>query len=152
MKSLEKLKLEVAANYDYTDEELESLSEILDQAFDVEIKRYEEFQESYVGPIIIFILYGISSGFFQSIGENLWNIIKGRLAYLVAKKSKDNTSDLEFSVKTEKETIRFRISSNNAKIIEKAIEQFPKTLESAEKGGYPVDYFEFDTIKEEWTP
>lgn len=63
--ALKKPSLEIAANYAYTDEELESLSNVLEPVFEVEVKRVEEFQEEFLGPIILFIFYGISTGFFK---------------------------------------------------------------------------------------
>jgi hypothetical protein len=151
VKTLDRPKLRLAANKDYTDDELESLHEVLSQAFEVKTLRYEEFQADGIGPIILFIFTGIASGFFQSIGKTLWNAIKERIAFLVAEKSKGGTSDLEFSVEHTKGTVRFRICNRDAKIIEKAIDQFPEALEFAEKQGYKQDYYEFDSESEEWT-
>lgn len=154
MKPLEKPQLEVAAHFSYTAEELASLSEILERVFVVEIRREEEFPADGTEPIITFVFSGISSGFFQSIGEYLWNRIKERLAYLVAKKSigEGDTSHLEFSIKNNKKTIKFKVPSSNAKIIKKAIEQFPKALEAAEEEGFKTDRIEYDTSKEKWKP
>jgi hypothetical protein len=149
---MDKPKLKLAANEDYTDEELENLHELLDEIFETKIVRYEEFQAQEIGPILLFMFAGIQSGFFQSIGETVWNAIKTRIACLVAGKSKDGTSDLEFSVEHAHGTVRFHMHSRDAKIIDKAIDQFPKALEFAEKQGYKHDYYEFDSEREEWIP
>ena len=149
---MDKPKLELSADEDYTEDELESLREIFSQAFEVKMRAYEEIHADGEEAIILFIFAGISSGFFQSIGENLWNAIKNRVACLVAEKHKGGRSDLEFSVEHPNGAVRFRICSGDAEIIKKAIDQFPKALESAEKEGYKQGYHEFDTDRKEWTP
>jgi len=149
--SLKKPSLEIAANYAYTDKELESLSNVFEPVMEVEIKRVEEFQKEFLGPIIFFIFYGISTGFFETIGKNLWEVIKKKIASTVTKKRESGVSDLEFQAETEKGKIRFRLHSSDTKIIEKAIDQIPNVLKSAEETAHEIDYYEFDNDKKEWT-
>lgn len=147
---LKRPSLEIAANLAYTDKELESVSNVLKPVFEVKVKRFEEFQEEILEPIILFIFYGISSGFFQGIGRNLWNVIKKKVANIVTKKRKSGVSDLEFRVKTEKRNIQFRLHSSDPKVVEKAVDQFPKALEYAQETGCKINYYEFDTEKKKW--
>ncbi len=114
--------MEIAANDHYTSEELRSVVKILTSVVKVKIKRYEEFQESDVGPIIIFILSAISSGLLQAIGKEVWNKFKETIAQLVASKDKNGISDLEFQVRTGKKEISFFVRSDDSNIIEKAID------------------------------
>lgn len=150
--SMKKPNLEISANDAFTDEEIEELSNVLEQVFEVEVKRYEEFGERILAPIILFIFHGITSGFLKAIGKDLWGYIKKKVAEVVAKERKSGVSDLEFHVRTEKGNIRFRLHTSDGELIEKAIDQFPEALKSAEESGYETDYYEFDSKKKEWTP
>jgi hypothetical protein len=62
-----KPRLVVAANDNYADKDLEYLHEVLSERFEVKTKRYEEFRADYTGSIIMFIFYGITSGFFLHV-------------------------------------------------------------------------------------
>lgn len=150
MRTLGKPRLDITANFAYTDAELQGLSDFLEPVFEVEVKRHEEFQQGITEPIIFFIFYGISSGFVQAIGKELWESIKKEIAAVVAKKRESGISDMELVVDRKKGNIRFRLHSDDPKLVEKAIDQFPKALESTEKTEYEIDYYEFDNDTGQW--
>lgn len=139
--------MEILANFAFSDEELAELEEVWEPIFQVEVKRYEEFEAEILEPIILLIFFDISSGFLKAIGNEIWELIKRKILKIVAEKN-GGRSDLEFKVKKGETIIRFKFATGNKKLMENALEKFPEALSYAEET--EKEYLEFDDEKEEW--
>lgn len=149
VEKITKPKLTIAGNSEYTIEEISTLSQAFSDVFTVKTMEYEEFSEATIGAFLVFTLQGVTSGFLQAIGEQIWMKICDTVAALVASKAKGKSDEVEFDVTPEKS--HFRICSQDRDTVREAIKQFPKALEWAEKNRQGAEpYFEFDDENKKW--
>lgn len=144
---MNKPKLEISADFGFSDEELEELKEAFDPIFEVELSRYQELSSEVLEPIIIFFFMEISSGFLKEIGKDIWKLFKKKILKVVVEE-KNGNSELEFQVKNGENEIRFKFATNDSDLMDKAIDKFPDALKIAEEK--ELDYAEFDSEEEEW--
>lgn len=146
---MQKPKLEISANEEYTQEEVKILAKNLDQLFATETCYLAELSEAAIGAMLLFAFQGITSGFFEAIGEKIWYEISEQIADLViSKASPQQNSDVEFTITPQKTT--FRVSTNDREVALAAIKTLPEALKSAEKKAEEKTYHQFDNESRKW--
>jgi len=146
---MEKPQLIVSGNDHFSDEELFDLSDTLSSVFDVKTYRFEEYVADELIPYLRLIFNNpITKGFLQTIGRDLWDSIKKKIANIAVKKKIE--SDVEFRFENEKMNISFRCRSNTPEVIESAFDKVIDVLKIVEQSKQREAQFIFNVVTNKW--